>query len=104
MSLIPSGVSILFLWRATTKSLLHRVLPPFYRLLEQLRLDMPRRYFLRASYYSHFKCTLISDRIGPFLRYQINLFQGSKISPNFLLVLAGHGPYQWVRKAKSMSG
>jgi dihydrosphingosine 1-phosphate phosphatase len=45
-----SGVSILFAWRATTKPLLHRVLPPFYRLLEKLRLDMPRRYFMRASY------------------------------------------------------
>ena len=43
------GVSILFAWRATTKPLLHRILPPFYRLLEKARLDMPRRYFMRAS-------------------------------------------------------
>ena len=43
------GVSILFAWRATTKKLLHRILPPFYRLLEKARLDMPRRYFMRAS-------------------------------------------------------
>jgi hypothetical protein len=44
------GVSILLAWRATTKPMLHRILPPFYRLLEKARLDMPRRYFMRASY------------------------------------------------------
>ena len=43
------GVSALLGWRATTKPLLHRLLPPLYRLLEKARLDMPRRYFIRAS-------------------------------------------------------
>jgi hypothetical protein len=45
-----AGVSILLAWRATTKPMLHRILPPFYRLLEKANLDMPRRYFMRASY------------------------------------------------------
>jgi hypothetical protein len=43
------GVSALLGWRAATKPLLHRLLPPLYRLLEKARLDMPRRYFIRAS-------------------------------------------------------
>jgi len=50
---MDAGVSLLFGWRATMKPLLHRILPPFYRLLEKARLDMPRRYFMRASYLSN---------------------------------------------------
>lgn len=46
---IVVGVVIIFLWRATMKSTLFRILPPLFRLLEQARLNLPRAFFLNAS-------------------------------------------------------
>lgn len=43
------GVVVIFLWRATMKPTLLNVLPPIFRLLEQLRLNLPRAFFLNAS-------------------------------------------------------
>jgi hypothetical protein len=49
---IPLGVGIIVAWRSLTKPLLLRLLPPLFRVMEGLDLDLPRRYFLRASQYA----------------------------------------------------
>jgi hypothetical protein len=46
---IVLGVVIIFVWRATMKPTLFRVLPPIFRGLEHARLNMPRVFFLSAS-------------------------------------------------------
>lgn len=43
------GVLVIFAWRGTAKTLLLRILPPLFRRLEQLRMSLPRRFFLNAS-------------------------------------------------------
>jgi hypothetical protein len=48
---IPLGVCIIVAFRAYTKPLLFRALPPIFRVMEHLDLDLPRRYFLKASEY-----------------------------------------------------
>lgn len=45
------GVFIIFAWRAILKTLLFRILPPVFRVIERLSLDIPRRFFLKASQY-----------------------------------------------------
>jgi hypothetical protein len=42
---------MIFVWRALTKQLLHRTLPPLFRIMERLSLDQPRAFFRRASTY-----------------------------------------------------
>jgi hypothetical protein len=44
------GVVIIFLWRATAKPALFEILPPVFRVLERARLNLPRAFFLNASY------------------------------------------------------
>jgi membrane-associated phospholipid phosphatase len=48
---IPLGVAIIVGYRSVTKPLLFRFLPPLFRIIERLDLDLPRRYFLKASQY-----------------------------------------------------
>lgn len=48
---IPIGVAIIVAFRSITKPFLFRLLPPLFRFLESLDLDLPRRYFLKASEY-----------------------------------------------------
>lgn len=43
------GVVVIFMWRATMKPALFKVLPPGFRLLEHVRLNLPRAFFLNAS-------------------------------------------------------
>ncbi|KAF2747837.1 sphingosine-1-phosphate phosphohydrolase-like protein [Sporormia fimetaria CBS 119925] len=45
------GVVLIFVWRATMKPTLFKVLPPVFRVLEQARLNLPRAFFLNASKY-----------------------------------------------------
>lgn len=45
------GVFIIFAWRGVMKPGLLRFLPPIFRLIERIRLNMPRRFFLQASEY-----------------------------------------------------
>lgn len=47
---IVLGVVVVFLWRASMKPALFKILPPLFRLLEQARLNLPRAFFLNASY------------------------------------------------------
>jgi hypothetical protein len=43
------GVTNIFLWRASMKPTLFKVLPPLFRILEHARLNLPRAFFLNAS-------------------------------------------------------
>ena len=45
---IVLGVVVIFLWRATMKTLLLRVLPPMFRQIEQSGFSLPRRFFTNA--------------------------------------------------------
>lgn len=45
------GVALIVGWRSVAKKTMLRVLPPIFRRVEQLRADMPRRFFLKASEY-----------------------------------------------------
>lgn len=44
------GVISVFLWRGAMKPFLHRLLPPIFRVLERIGLNLPRRFFTKASY------------------------------------------------------
>jgi hypothetical protein len=59
------GVVIIFIWRASAKSALLKGLPPFFRLLEQARLNLPRVYFLNASKYTSIPTLRDDDNLIP---------------------------------------
>jgi len=44
------GVVVVFAWRAIAKPTLLVILPPIFRVVEQLGLTLPRAFYLRASY------------------------------------------------------
>lgn len=44
------GVFMVFVWRGLMKPILLKTLPPVFRVIEQLGLSLPRKFFLRASY------------------------------------------------------
>jgi hypothetical protein len=46
---IALGVVTIFAWREVMKPTLLRVLPPIFRVLENLGLNLPRRFFVQAS-------------------------------------------------------
>ncbi|KAL5432626.1 hypothetical protein PMIN07_001046 [Paraphaeosphaeria minitans] len=72
------GVVVIFLWRAAMKPTLLNVLPPIFRLLEQLRLNLPRAFFLNASKYTSI----------PTLRGDDNVIPPASELPNMLKNLA----------------
>jgi hypothetical protein len=45
------GVFIVFAWRGIMKPLLFSILPPIFRIVEHLGVDLPRKFFLKASEY-----------------------------------------------------
>ncbi|OAL36044.1 hypothetical protein AYO20_04706 [Fonsecaea nubica] len=45
------GVLVIFAWRGIMKPTLLRILPPIFRVIEQLGLTLPRRFFKPASEY-----------------------------------------------------
>ncbi|KAF2273056.1 sphingosine-1-phosphate phosphohydrolase-like protein [Westerdykella ornata] len=49
---IALGVLIVFVWRAIMKPALLKILPPIYRVLERVRMLIPRAFFLNASNYT----------------------------------------------------
>lgn len=59
------GVVMIFLWRASAKPGLLKVLPPFFRLLEQARLNLPRAFFLNASKYTSIPTLHGDDNLIP---------------------------------------
>ncbi|KAF2855617.1 sphingosine-1-phosphate phosphohydrolase [Plenodomus tracheiphilus IPT5] len=62
---IALGVVIIFLWRATMKPALFKILPPIFRLLEQARLNLPRAFFLNASKYKSIQPFNDDDNVIP---------------------------------------
>lgn len=59
------GVVIIFLWRATAKPVLFKVLPPLFRLLERGRMNLPRAFFLNASSYTSIPNMRDDDNVIP---------------------------------------
>lgn len=59
------GVVVIFIWRATMKPALFRILPPIFRILEQARWNMPRAFFLNASKYKSIKPFADDDNVIP---------------------------------------
>ena len=47
---IVTGVIVIFAWREFMKPTLLRLLPPIFRVVEGLGLNLPRRFFKQASY------------------------------------------------------
>jgi membrane-associated phospholipid phosphatase len=65
---IVVGVAVIFSWRATMKPILIRSLPPVYRAIELGGWDLPRRFFVRASQYSHLESKQLDDHTLPDLK------------------------------------
>lgn len=59
------GVVMIFLWRASAKPALLKLLPPIFRLLEQARLNLPRAFFLNASNYTSIPTLHGDDNLIP---------------------------------------
>ncbi|KAF2473839.1 sphingosine-1-phosphate phosphohydrolase-like protein [Lindgomyces ingoldianus] len=59
------GVVIIFVWRATMKPTLFKILPPIFRVLEHVRLNMPRVFFLSASKYTSIPTLRGDDNVIP---------------------------------------
>lgn len=62
---IPLGVVIIVAYRSITKPMLFKVLPPLFRVMEHLDLDLPRRYFLKASQYRKIPHLRRDDNVLP---------------------------------------
>jgi hypothetical protein len=59
------GVVMVFMWRSIAKPALLKILPPFFRLLEQARLNLPRAFFLNASKYTSIPTLHDDDNLIP---------------------------------------
>lgn len=59
------GVVIIFIWRATAKLALFKILPPIFRLLERARMNLPRAFFLNASSYTSIPNMRDDDNVIP---------------------------------------
>ena len=65
---ISLGVVVVFIWRAVMKPALLRSLPPIFRLVENLGLDLPRRFFKPASQYKTVPDQRNDDNVIPSAR------------------------------------
>ncbi|KAF2143796.1 uncharacterized protein K452DRAFT_285837 [Aplosporella prunicola CBS 121167] len=59
------GVLIIFAWRGLMKPILLKLLPPVFRVLERLRMSLPRKFFLAASQYSTIPRLRDDDHVIP---------------------------------------
>lgn len=59
---------MVFLWRATAKPTLLKILPPIFRVMENLGLDLPRRFFIQASQYKSVPYQKDDDNVIPSAR------------------------------------
>ena len=62
---IVLGVLVIFAWRGTMKPTLLKILPPIFRVIEQLGLTLPRRFFKPASEYETIPRQANDDNIIP---------------------------------------
>ena len=68
------GVLTIFAWREVMKLTLLRSLPPIFRVIEKLGLNLPRRFFVQASY-------VFSSQAEPsFLTATVNTTKSHEIS------------------------
>jgi dihydrosphingosine 1-phosphate phosphatase len=59
------GVMTIFLWRESMKPLMLRVLPPIFRVIEKLGLNLPRKFFKQASEYKRIPRLRRDDNVIP---------------------------------------
>ena len=62
------GVFVVFVWRAVAKPTMLRILPPMFRVVEKIGLDLPRRFFKPASQYQTVPDQSSGDNIIPAAR------------------------------------
>ena len=62
---IVLGVLVIFAWRGIMKPTLLKILPPIFRVIEQLGLTLPRRFFKPASEYGTIPRQANDDNIIP---------------------------------------
>jgi membrane-associated phospholipid phosphatase len=67
------GVAVIFAWRGVMKPTFLRVLPPIFRVVEALGLNLPRRFFKQASEYRRVPKQRDDDNIIPPVRDIPNL-------------------------------
>ena len=65
---IVLGVLVVFVWRAVAKPTLLNCLPPIFRVVEGLGLDLPRRFFKPASQYENVPSQGTGDNVIPSAR------------------------------------
>jgi len=70
---IVIGVAVIFAWRGTMKPTFLRVLPPIFRVVEALGLNLPRRFFKQASEYRRVPKQRDDDNLIPPVREIPNL-------------------------------
>jgi hypothetical protein len=68
ISRIVVGVLVVFAWRGVMKPALLKTLPPLFRIIEQLGLDAPRRFFTKASQYTTVPRQRNDDNVIPSAR------------------------------------
>ena len=59
------GVFLIFAWRGVMKPALLAFLPPVFRVIEQYGLDLPRKFFMRASQYKTVPALRKDDNVIP---------------------------------------
>lgn len=67
------GVAVIFAWRGIMKPTFLRILPPIFRVVEALGLNLPRRFFKQASEYRRVPKQRDDDNIIPPVREIPNL-------------------------------
>lgn len=67
------GVAVIFAWRGTMKPTFLRILPPIFRVVEALGLNLPRRFFKQASEYRRVPRQRDDDNLIPPVREIPNL-------------------------------
>ncbi|KAI9828159.1 MAG: hypothetical protein M1832_003686 [Thelocarpon impressellum] len=71
---IVFGVLTIFLWREVMKPSLLRGLPPLFRVIERLGLNLPRRFFVQASEYKKVPAHIKDDNVIPSVSELPSLF------------------------------
>jgi hypothetical protein len=62
---ILAGLLVIIAWREVAKPTLHKSLPHLFRFIERAGLDLPRRFFLRATEYKEVPLRQRDDNVLP---------------------------------------
>ena len=65
MARIVLGIILVLAWRVVMKLVLLRSLPPLFRVIEKLGLNLPRRFFVQASEYNQVPVHQKDDNVFP---------------------------------------